>query len=531
MLPKRKTSEYGIYFGTEVISITEAKEKKATLNISRPLSRIISSEPEQKIPDEAKIVSALRDEFKKNGICPTHASIALSGEDLIIRTFDLPIFLSKKELSGAITFEAKKYIPFKIEELIFDFGLYPDRKNKKILVLFVGMKKEILNKYLSIFKELNIRPILIEYAGFSALRLLKLAGLKDSGLLGFLIVDLEEETNFVVCQNGFPLFSRDITLIPKSETRRTEEGIVLKKPAEISSTAKLIFMEKLKSEIRISLDFFRRKFPTKPLDRVIILSKYQFQSEVATLIKDLGLTSINLDISKLLSKGLEFSCALAKSFAAATSNAVKTSFAVNLLKLAVKKEPVTRAPSGVLPVAIAALPVSPKVILIAFLAIILTQWWGWHKRVSLEKELKVIVAGQPKIEGVSSQQDLKSISDQEKELSNKVDVMQRVVENRFYFTRALNIFPQIMPQGAWLVSISYQTRRDKLELTLEGVVFLADPEKEFAAVNDIVLGLKNNSEFSSRFKEIEVTSMERVVSKRIELEATKFVLSCRQPKE
>jgi len=287
-------SDFGIYFGPKVINITEVKKEKLLTNISIVQTRITGPE-EPKVPDEIKLAPALRGEFIKNKISPSNVNLTLPGEDVIIRTFDLPIFLSKREIKyDTIAFEAKKYIPFDIEDIVFDFRRYPDRKNKKNIILFVGIKKEILKKYINTFKQLHIQIRLIEYAGFSILRLLRLGGLNDRGIFGLLNADLEEETNFLVCEDGFPLFSRDINLIPEPETENSAKKKDFDKEGKITSTAKLIFIEKLKSEIRISLDFFRRKFPTKLLKKIIILTLPQFQTEIATSIKDLGLSTVPL---------------------------------------------------------------------------------------------------------------------------------------------------------------------------------------------------------------------------------------------
>jgi len=518
--------EFGIYFGSEIINITEVKGKKVLVNLSIPQAKIISSALEQKILDETKIATALKEEFTRSDISPNNVSVALAGEDFIIRTFDLPIFLSKKELEySAIAFEAKKYIPFKIEDLVFDFRLYPDRKNKKILVLFVGIKREILNKYLSIFKQLHIRLRLIEYSGFSILRLLRLSGLKDNGIFALINVDLAEETNFLVCQNGFPLFSRDIILIPKSETKLSKEEIASGKPIELSSTAKLIFMEKLKSEIRISLDFFQRKFPTKPLDRGIILSLPQFQTEIAALTKDLGLSAIPLETSRFLNKNLEFSSALVRSYATAISNVQKLPFPVNLLRPPVKKE--AELPTKALPIAISVIRINPRAVSLALLIIFLTVGWGWYRRLPLEKALKAIQMDQPQIEGISGEQSFAELTNLEGEYTNKKNIMEDVIKNRFYLTKAMDIIPRLMPKGAWLNSFSFRSSEKGFEFNLGGMVFQADPDKEFSAVNDIVLGLKNDPEVNRYFKEINVVSMERVVLERLELEVTKFAIVCR----
>ena len=90
----------------------------------------------------------------------------------------------------------------------------------------------------------------------------------------------------------------------------------------------------------------------------------------------------------------------------------------------------------------------------------------------------------------------------------------------------MNIIPRIMPEGAWLSSFSFRARKDRLEFGLDGMVSLADSDKEFDAVNDIVLGLRNESNFSQRFKEIEVISMEKTESAKLKLEVIKFVILC-----
>ena len=505
-------SEFGFYFGTKVINITETKGKKVLVNISIPKTGNISSGLKQEDADQTKQADALREEFRKNEISPCNVSVALAGEDLIIRTFDLPIFLSKKELKfGTVAFEAKKYIPFKIEDLVFDFQLRPDREAKKILVLFVGIKKGILDKYLSLFEQLQIQARLIEYAGFSILRLLRLGGLKDRGILGVLNVDLEEETNFLVCQNGFPLFSRDITLIPSSET-------------EAKST---YYIEKLKSEIRISLDFFRRKFLSKPLNKLIILSPPQLQTEIATLTKDLGLSTTALETSKFLGRDLEFSGALAKSYTTAISNRQRLRFQINLLRPEIKEEAVEELSLATLPTAITSIRIKPKTVLLAFLIIFLAVGWGWYRQPPLKEDLNVIRAKQPKIEGISDQQTLPALMNLESEYANKVNIMEDVVKNRFYLIAAMDIIPQLMPEGAWLTSFSFRTKEGELEFSLEGMVSLGDPDKEFTAVNDLVLGLKNDPKFSQRLKEINPVSIESGALGKQKLEVTKFEILCR----
>jgi type IV pilus assembly protein PilM len=142
-------STLSIYFGPKAISLVESEGKKIINNILVPQTTVISSSFEEKVPDEIKIATLLKDELRKKNIETKQANIILPGKDLIIRTFHMPV-LPPSELFNAVRFEAKKYIPFKIEELVCDFQFRLDKSNRKNFVLFVGIKKEILDKYMSI---------------------------------------------------------------------------------------------------------------------------------------------------------------------------------------------------------------------------------------------------------------------------------------------------------------------------------------------------------------------------------------------
>jgi type IV pilus assembly protein PilM len=136
----------GIYFGPSSISIVESKGRLPVNNIHIPRSAISKGElSDDKVPDEIKMAPYLKEEFKKNKIENTDIRVSLSGRDLIIRNFAMPI-LPRQELSNAVNFEVKKYIPFKVEDLVSDFQLYTDKFGRKSYVLFVGIKKETLDR-------------------------------------------------------------------------------------------------------------------------------------------------------------------------------------------------------------------------------------------------------------------------------------------------------------------------------------------------------------------------------------------------
>ena len=122
-------SSLGIYFGTNSIGLAEVSNKKLVNNVVIPQSSMFSGDFEEKVPTDVKIVALIKDALRTSRINVDRGTICISGQDLIIRTFEIPR-LPSNELQSAINFEAKKYIPFKLEDLIYDFQVESDQRCK-----------------------------------------------------------------------------------------------------------------------------------------------------------------------------------------------------------------------------------------------------------------------------------------------------------------------------------------------------------------------------------------------------------------
>ena len=148
------------------------------------------------------------------------------------------------------------------------------------------------------------------------------------------------------------------------------------------------------------------------------------------------------------------------------------------------------------------------------------------KQIPLEKELKDSKAKQPRIEGISAKQSLEGLEDLKKGYANKIDIAQNLIKQRLYLTEVLDAVARLMPDGAWLDSYFLQTQKDKLTCNLEGIVFLANSDREHKAVYQLASGLKNDPKFSMHFKVVSVASIERTGLPELQTEGTKFLIKC-----
>jgi len=510
-------SSLGIYFGPKVISIVETKGRSLINNVQIPQSTISTGELEEKVSAEVKmleIIALFKSELRRTKIEVNEATLCLSGKDLIIRTFEMPA-LPREELQNAINFEAKKYIPFKVEDLISDYQSEMDKASRTNLVLYMGVKKETLDRYIAILSQLNIKINAIEYSGFSVLRIPPLTGLSDKGIIGVVGADLqgEDEVNFTVMENGFPLFSRDVTLIGG--------------PGEfgnIEEVDKGLALEKLKTEIRVSFDYYHRKLPSKNIQKIFLLSNRDYRSDLEGILTDMGLSAQFIDLTKVIRKQIPYSLSFIKGYSSSLSKTIKTKVKVNILAAKTKAKPLKEkaGPTEIVSL-VKDLRLDYRVIALGLLICIATFAFGVYRTQLLRKDLTDVMAMRRGIAKVNSQATYDELTKTESEYKAKLSDLDSLIKKQLYLTEPLNIIPKAMPEGAWLKS--FKKEEGKVEFVLEGMVYLDDSDKEFGAVNTFLSNLKANPGFAKYFKEINIVSLSRGQFE--DLTVTNFLISCK----
>ncbi len=506
----------GIYFGPKAISLVETEGQKVLNNVLIPLQRLSGSGVEEKIPEEIKIAAAIKDELRKNNIEAKDASLVLLGRDLIIRTFHMPV-LPANELYAAVRFEAKKYIPFKVEDLVYDFQVSLDRANRKTLVLFVGVKKENLDKYLSIFAQLNIKVSCIEYAGFSILRLIQLAKIREKGISAVVDIDLaeEDEVNFIVLENGFPLFSRDIIMAGEAVS---PEAI---QPVKVDLAQSL---EKLKVEMRISLDFYLRKFPTKNIGNIVVIAPENYRHELEAFIRERGIGVKFVDSRKFLDRPMPFSLGLFKAYAVNLERIHKSDIKIDLLptKIKAKGQDQAGAPSPLL----FGFKIDIKFILLAIAIIAIPFIINYFRLQPVHMELDSILGSRAQVSTSKSSLSLDELNAVDSEYKEKMKVITEILSKKMFVTRQLDTLPRVIPEGLWLNDFNFRNKGRDSILTISGSCYMADNDKERKVINKFFNDLKENPNFNRDFKEINILSLDQ--GRWDKGTVTTFVIECRR---
>jgi len=492
-------SSLGIYFGIKDINLVEANGNKIINNIRLPHPKLEVSELEEKVPTDVKIMALLKDAFRSYRINAGDATFCISGQDLVIRTFEIPM-LPQSELRNGVNFEAKKYIPFKLEDLDYDFQLLFNKKNKTSLVLFVGIKKEILANYISFAKQLNLKINALEYSAFSVLRFLKLSGLSDKGVMASLCFDLnnEDEANFTVYENGFSLFSRDFDFAGEpAGFEQTAESDLLQK------------QDKLKNEIRISFDYYNRKFPDKEVKNIFVVSDKESHQGLKSFFAESSIPVKLVDTQKALGKTVGYSSVLVKSFAAALFKSAPLKIKINLVGSRLKAARAAAAAGNPLAL-LEDVKIDFKYLFLGVILCIAVFAQGLMRTQAMQQKLESIKNERVKIGSVPASDNFTDLTGVSSKYRKKIQALDDLVKNQMYATPLLSSIPRALPKGVWLESFSLtQTKDVPLEFVLNGQVYLRDGDQEFESVNILLANLKKDPVFSKYFNEIAISFIDR----------------------
>jgi len=505
----------GIYFGPKAISLVESEKLKVLNNCNIPLRELLGAGDEEKVPLEIKIAAAIKDRLRINNIEAKEVNLVLLGRDLIIRTFLMPN-LPANEIYGAIRFEAKKYIPFKLEELVYDYQVLFDKANRKNLVLFVGVKRDNLEKYLLVFSQLNIKINTIEYAGFSILRLIQMAKIREKGIFAVVDIDLteEDEVNFIVLENGFPLFSRDIILA--GESGSADIGSSLK----IDQTQNL---EKLKVELRVSLDFYLRKFPLKHIDNIVVIAPQDYRQDLETFIRARGLAVKFIDSRKFLEQSMSFSLGFFKAYAVNLEKNFKNSVKIDLLPAKIKNKSLEQGTAGGL--VLYGFRIDFRLILMSLAIAALPFIISYYRLKPIQSELASILENRPLVNTVQSGLSLDELNSVDYNYKEKIKIITDFLQKMTFVTGQLDGISRGIPEGLWLNNLNFRKNKTDLLLTITGSSYEADNDKERKSIAKFLNNLKENPVFKEYFKETNIMSLNQGRVGKIIL--TDFVIECR----
>lgn len=280
MAPKK---QLGISLGKRSISLveTEAQLPKTFIKIPHNLFNNQTVTAGKDSSDEDRLINDIKNFLQDNKIIAKIANLSLPSDDIIFRSFIIPPMTSH-EIPGVVDFEARKYIPFRLEDLAYTYYpvKIPGDDSNRIRVLFVAIRKDIIERYVLLFARAGLQILYSEPSPMSLVRVLMIKNqIQENARIA--IIQMEETGGKIIIINKrIPRFVRNFQLLVSQ--------------SQESGTDANFLSARLFNEIRISFDYYDRQHPQEGINKIIALSKIPSDDLSKSLSKEFDIPSISL---------------------------------------------------------------------------------------------------------------------------------------------------------------------------------------------------------------------------------------------
>ncbi len=229
LFKEKKQDFLGVDIGTSGIKIVQlANDNGKARLVTYGMIEMNSDLIRNKTPQLSRAVGiSMKKLLERSHVSTKLASAALPTFSVFSSVISLPK-MGKLDMDSAVKWEAKKFIPLPIEDMILDWELMAKPKQVKNLsseksvnekrfiesqstfdrVFLTAAPKSVVNIYTELFKNLNIDLYSLEIESFATAR-----ALIDDKLTTTMIVDIGSITTDVcVVENGFPILNRSIEI-------------------------------------------------------------------------------------------------------------------------------------------------------------------------------------------------------------------------------------------------------------------------------------------------------------------------------
>ena len=243
--------------------------------------------------------------------------------------------MQPNEVKGVVDFEASKYVPFALDDLSYSF--YPmtvtEGKLRRIRIIFVAIKKAVLESYKQILEQAALRVYVVEPATLSLIRIMDAKELLPKEETVALIEMGDEMGNIIVVDNHMPQFVREFQLCVPGATQETPDPQAL--------------MTRMMSEVRISLNYFNRQEERFKVKKLVFLSSSDPADILRRMEDDLRLPVISITTDSVLANAPSQDVNFLKAYGAALYPSLNLPSDLNLLESKTKtvklvSEPITR---------------------------------------------------------------------------------------------------------------------------------------------------------------------------------------------
>jgi hypothetical protein len=434
--------KFGLYIGLNSVGAVAIENRKIVASARFDLASLEEEAKMENVNENIRWEALINKALREIGLEDKNVYVSLTDKDFIFRSLEMPL-MDKRSVGSSIVYEIERYIPFKIDELWWDYNAIRYPKEKKMHVSFLGIRETTIFRTQELFSHLGLKAVTIEPSALSLVKVIKLAK-KFAQIKNFAILDMTtSEAYLTFFYQEMPVFNQYI-VIPKEE-----EGLDYNK-----------FIE----AVRFAFQYFKREFKHYDLEKIILVSGLKEEKLAPLLKEELQVetelfsvldvtTNPNIDVESL------------KAFGIACLEESSYKFKPSLKKTEIAeegKEVVTEMPAlrlGLL-LGLAAAGIVAAILFSVFL----TNEQNTFKY-EVERIDKGIIRPAP-LKGLSSKQ----IEDINKAEDKKVKIFKDLAKSS-KIASALEKVSNLRPKGLWFEAVDASCKKDKCRILIDGNIF------------------------------------------------------------
>lgn len=275
----------GLNIGSSSIKLVELKKQKESWKllhfgiVQLPEDAIVNRE----IMNQLVVTDHIKTLTSQLKLSSKSVCISLSGTGVIVKRMTLEV-PKIKDLQSQVFWEAEQYLPFDPTEVFMDFQMLSRGKDNKTDVMFVAVKKSILEGYINCVQDAGLKPVIVDLDFFSLQNLFETNyPSNQSEAVG--IIDVGANSlKIMVLHRNIPVFTKDVAMgghnltveIQKSMNVSYADAESLKIeghggtiPQEVSELSH-IMAENLAVEIKRAFDFYGASSAGAPVSYILL---------------------------------------------------------------------------------------------------------------------------------------------------------------------------------------------------------------------------------------------------------------------
>lgn len=409
--------------------------------------------------------------------------ISLADRDFIFRPLEMPS-MKKKEIESSLVYEIEKYIPFKMEELAWDYDYVNFSRERKISLSFIGIKEGNFQRIKAILSRLELKTVIIEPSCISLARIIKslkqFSQFKDFALLDF--TQLEAYLTFF--QQNLPVFNRYL-VVPKKENTLDLDNFI--------------------EAVNFSFQYFKREFKNYKLEKFIIVGDSNIENLISPLKEGLGVDIVSVSPYDLTNRN-NAQVENVKALGVVCPERSSYKFRPNLRKTEERSLPsVVPTTSVSLNVGLLSVLVGVGLVGSIFLSLILGNKISDERFILKKKEESISVPAA--LGAFSWPKRVMMMNTEEEKINSLKEVLSSFTRFSSFFKRLAT--DEVLPRRLWLIGLNIQGRREEYSGTLIGYIFRDNDYGERLGVDEFISNLRKDKIIGSIFSKVELKSSDK----------------------